>query len=158
MNILHYKLAIAQPTTPVPDFDVWGSQPELVGSTELRVNDETIRFLNHEWGTVNLTSATTTNVPSIEWYPLNRGGNADIVESLQQMTVGVLEGILSNVAPQGTNTVVIKPERQARFNNMVATMASLAGMAESAIPGIRELTPAERKDLKLFYKKSYKRF
>lgn len=53
---------------------------------------------------------------------------------------------------------MIKPERRGRFTEMAAALNGFTVLAKEVIPNMRELTAEERQDLKLFFKKSYKKF
>lgn len=155
MSTLHQEL-VSGPRI-ISTFDFGGSIDPLnpqAPAKEVRLRNETIDFLKY-YGASGFVISTASVSGSPEGLPSNEVSMAD---ALRQMTVGVLGVIMSNASPQSTATVMIKPEREGRFGEMVATLDGFVTLAKKAIPEMRELTQAERKDLKLFFKKSYKKF
>ena len=81
------------------------------------------------------------------------------VSALLQVGVGVICVMMSsNTAPGSTTTVMIKPEQRGRFSDMHTSLNMFVGLAKEVFPNMRELNGDEQKDLKSFFKKSYRKF
>ena len=52
---------------------------------------------------------------------------------------------------------VVETEKPAHFSNMAASLSQLLRMGERFLPGIRDLSAEEQKDLRKYYKKAYRK-
>jgi hypothetical protein len=142
-------------------FDILNAQAP---AREVHLGSATIDYLNNlGMSGIGTTTATASGTgfgkaiasTSVEGTSYNE---LSATTELLRLTVGVIGVIVANPSPQSTTTVMIKPERRGRFTEMAATLNNFAFLAKEVIPNMRELTVEERKDLKLFFKKSYKKF
>jgi len=154
MNYIEYNVPTFR--KPVPAFDLGISGAGLnanaaIAGREVRMGTETIHFLKH-WGAESAAPNTASSIQGIT------SDETIVTTALRQMTAGVLGVLLPDAFPGATTTVLIKPDRQSRFDEMAFTLTNFVTVAKEAIPEMRELTLEERKDLKLFFKKTYKKF
>jgi hypothetical protein len=127
-------------------------EPQTPTPSEVYIGNETIKFLNRGWVSPIFVCSTNSST-ALPNTPSN-----NFADTFRQVAFGILDILLRSPSPQATTPTMIVPERRGQFREMTATLNGFVALAKEAIPEMRELTLEERKDLKLFFKKTYRKF